>query len=87
MRKVGAFEAKTHLSQLLTEVEQTKREIVIQRRGKDVAVLSPCSEHVAREDEEKRDRILAELREVRASQKRSKSRNELKALVEEGRKR
>jgi len=40
--RVGAFEAKTHLSQLLDAVESGER-IVITRRGKPVAELSPPS--------------------------------------------
>ena len=37
---VGAFEAKTHLSNLLDRVERGDR-IVITRHGREVAVLSP----------------------------------------------
>jgi prevent-host-death family protein len=40
MRSVGAFEAKTHLSELLREVEEKGNTITIERRGKPVAVLS-----------------------------------------------
>ena len=40
MREVGAFEAKTHLSELLAAVEAGET-ITITRRGKAVAVLSP----------------------------------------------
>jgi prevent-host-death family protein len=40
MRSVGAFEAKTHLSQLLDEVEKGET-ITITRRGVPVAVLVP----------------------------------------------
>jgi prevent-host-death family protein len=40
IREVGAFEAKTHLSQLLDAVEAGER-IVITRHGKPVAELSP----------------------------------------------
>ena len=40
MRHVGAFEAKTHLSELLAAVEAGES-ITITRRGKAVAVLSP----------------------------------------------
>ena len=101
MKKVGAFDAKTHLSQLLTEVEQTGCEIIIQRRGKDVAVLAPCHKALGREDQERTQRILTGLREIRASQKRprpstSSGRPEalegrrseaMKDLVEHGRKR
>jgi prevent-host-death family protein len=40
MREVGAFEAKTHLSELLAAVVAGES-ITITRRGKAVAVLSP----------------------------------------------
>ncbi|WP_068306486.1 type II toxin-antitoxin system Phd/YefM family antitoxin [Pararhodobacter sp. CCB-MM2] len=40
MREVGAFEAKTHLSELLAAVEAGET-ITITRRGKPVAQLSP----------------------------------------------
>jgi prevent-host-death family protein len=40
IKKVGAFEAKTHLSQLLDAVEAGER-IVITRHGKPVAELAP----------------------------------------------
>lgn len=40
VKEVGAFEAKTHLSQLLDAVEAGER-IVITRHGKPVAELSP----------------------------------------------
>lgn len=39
--EVGAFEAKTHLSRLLDEVEKGAR-IVITRHGKPVAELRPA---------------------------------------------
>jgi prevent-host-death family protein len=40
MTAIGAFEAKTHFSQLLERVERGE-EIVITRRGKPIAVLAP----------------------------------------------
>ena len=40
MREVGAFEAKTHLSELLAEVEGGTS-VTITRRGKAVAQLVP----------------------------------------------
>lgn len=43
MREIGAFEAKTHLSELLAAVEAGER-IVITRRGKAVAELRPVSD-------------------------------------------
>lgn len=42
MRTVGAYEAKTHLSHLLDEVQHGHR-IGITRNGQPVAVLSPAS--------------------------------------------
>lgn len=38
MKRIGAYEAKTHLSRLLDEVEDGE-EVVITRRGKPVALL------------------------------------------------
>jgi prevent-host-death family protein len=40
MKSVGAFQAKTQLSQLLDEVERGEA-VTITRRGRPVAVLSP----------------------------------------------
>lgn len=40
MTEVGAYEAKTHLPELLKRVEQGER-ITITRHGKPVAVLAP----------------------------------------------
>lgn len=42
METIGAFEAKTHLSQLLERVEKGE-EIVITRRGRPVARLVPVA--------------------------------------------
>ena len=50
MTRVSVHEAKTHLSRLLDRMEDGE-EIVIQRRGKDVAVLAPAPQP-------KRKRIL-----------------------------
>lgn len=41
MRKVGAFEAKTHLSQLLEQVAKGER-ITIEKHGVPVATLEPA---------------------------------------------
>ena len=55
--EVGAFEAKTHLSQLLDEVERGAL-VTITRRGKAIAVL--------RQDEgAAQDRMLASLGSLR----------------------
>ena len=42
MREIGAFEAKTHLSELLAEVE-AGASVTITRRGKPVARLVPVT--------------------------------------------
>ena len=39
MREVGVLEAKTNLSALITEVEESGEEIVVTRHGKPVARL------------------------------------------------
>jgi prevent-host-death family protein len=39
IKEIGSFEAKTHLSSLLREVEEKGTEFRITRRGKAVAVL------------------------------------------------
>ncbi len=46
MREVGAFEAKTHLSELLAAVEAGES-VTITRRGKAVARLVPVKERTA----------------------------------------
>lgn len=58
MREVGAFEAKTHLSELLAAVEAGES-ITITRRGKAVAVLSPVhGRTLSRTDQIKAFRVL-----------------------------
>lgn len=76
---VSAFDAKTHLSQLLQEVEKG-RVITITRRGKVVARLIPAAE----EDAASVDEILTELSAIR---KRVKGGYDIKELIDEGRKR
>jgi prevent-host-death family protein len=61
MRTVGAFEAKTHLSALLEEVERGE-EVTITRHGKPVARLVPA----AAIDRERIDAAIARLKELRA---------------------
>jgi len=48
MTTVGAFEAKTHFARLLRRVERGE-EIVITRRGKEVARLVPAATRPDRE--------------------------------------
>jgi prevent-host-death family protein len=63
MPEVGAFEAKTHLSHLLDQVERGVT-ITITRHGRPVARLIPI---VASSRVERR-RAIAELKELRAGQ-------------------
>ena len=42
MKTISAYEAKTHLSKVLREVEKGER-FVITRHGVDIAVLQPAS--------------------------------------------
>ena len=61
MPEVGAFEAKTHLSQLLDQVERGET-ITITRHGKPVARLIPIGGS-SRDD---RRRAITELKRLRA---------------------
>lgn len=60
MKTVGAFEAKTHLNELLARVSQGET-IQITRRGVPVAKLVPA------DDGRKKDlrRVVSEIREIR----------------------
>lgn len=59
MPEVGAFEAKTHLSELLDRVAQGET-LVITRRGRAVARLGPA------DDPERSGSAVARLRALRA---------------------
>ena len=41
MKTINSFEAKTHLSRLLRDVEQNNEEIVIKRHNRSIARLVP----------------------------------------------
>ena len=61
MDRVGAFEAKTHLSKLLDRVSKGER-IIIEKHGVPVAVLHPPETSKRRPTSE----VIAELRQFRA---------------------
>ena len=63
MVEVGAFEAKTHLSHLLDQVERGET-VVIFRHGRPVARLVP----VAGSSMDDRRRAIAQLKELRKGQ-------------------
>lgn len=80
MRTVGAFEAKTHLSQLLDLVESGE-EVTITRHGKPVAQLvTPKARLTPPED---LNRLVESMRRVSASAKPGPS---VLELIAEGRK-
>jgi prevent-host-death family protein len=78
MQTVGIFEAKTHLSALLEQVERGE-EVTITRHGKAVARLVPVG-GVSRE------RLEATVARLKAFRKGRRLRDlSVKALIEEGR--
>lgn len=40
MKTLGAFQVKTHLSQILTDIEKTGESVAITRHGHTVAILT-----------------------------------------------
>jgi prevent-host-death family protein len=78
MKTIGAFEAKTHLSELLDLAELGER-VTITRRGKPVAMLVPISEEPSVTPAE----AAAALRRLRAGV--TLDGVKLRDLIEEGR--
>jgi prevent-host-death family protein len=79
--EISAFEAKTHLSELLREAEQG-RSFIICRRGKAVARLVPPDRDGHRRDWRHVIRSFRDLRE-RISKKTGQI--DIRELIEEGR--
>jgi prevent-host-death family protein len=86
MRQVGIFDAKTHLSSLVDEVEKG-REIVITRHGRPVAKLVRADKYdrLTPEQVERRRKAWTELREIGQRLKLNLTQEEIKARIEEGR--
>jgi prevent-host-death family protein len=84
MKHVGIFEAKTHLSSLLEEVEKGG-EIIITRHGKPVAKLVRAEERLSPEAAERRKKALKELLEIGDRLKINATQEQIKAWIEEGR--
>jgi prevent-host-death family protein len=84
MKHVGIFDAKTHLSSLVDEVEKG-REIVITRHGKPVARLVKAEDRMSPEAIERRRKAWMELREIGQRLKLNLTQEEIKARIEEGR--
>jgi prevent-host-death family protein len=79
MKSIGSYEAKTHLSKLLEEVENGE-EVIITRHGKAVARLVPATQRV---DDQRLKNVVAALKEFRKG--RSLDGLTTKELIEEGR--
>ena len=71
MTRIGAYQAKVNFSKLLKEVETTQREIIIQRRGQDVAALVPYQDLVIRSQRIRMELVLYGLAQIRSAQKAS----------------
>jgi prevent-host-death family protein len=84
MKHVGIFEAKTHLSNLIDEVEKG-REVVITRHGKPVAKLVRAETRLSPEAVERRQKALRELLEIGDRLKINATQEQIKAWIEEGR--
>jgi prevent-host-death family protein len=84
MKHVGIFDAKTHLSSLIDEVEQG-REVVITRHGKPVAKLVRAETRISSEVAERRRKAWMELREIGLRLNLNLTHDEIKARIEEGR--
>jgi prevent-host-death family protein len=77
MRKVGLFEAKQKLSELVDRATRGER-IVITRRGKLAAEIGPVQEEVDLK------KVFARMDEIRKRSKKPKNVS-IKELIEEGR--
>lgn len=78
--KVGAFEAKTHLAELLRETESGKSFVIV-RRGKSVARLVPPTPEIPAEEPSK---LLTAFRSIRS---RMSGPVKIRELIEAGRRR
>ncbi len=77
--KIGAFDAKTHLSELLNKVQEGHT-ITITKRGKPVAQLVPCRD---KNLQIKKTDILNEFEQIRTQ---IKGKVDIKSFINEGRK-
>lgn len=78
MHRVGAFEAKTHLSKLLERVAKGER-FTIEKHGVPVAVLAPFRPS----KRESAGQVIAALKEFRAGHRIGKQ--SIRGMIEEGR--
>lgn len=85
MKHVGIFEAKTHLSNLVEEVEKNGEEIIITRHGKPVAKLVRALELSTPEQVARRRAAIAKLRQIASELKINPTHEEIKSWINEGR--
>jgi len=78
MLKIGSFEAKTKLPELLRMVEKSGEEIIITRKGKEIAKITPIDQN------EDAIFVIEEIKKLRKSIKKV-STSEIKQIIEEGR--
>jgi len=76
--KIGSFEAKTKLPELLRIVEKSGEEIIITRKGKEIAKLTPIDQN------EDAISVVEEIRKLRKSIKKVNV-SEIKQMIEGGR--
>jgi prevent-host-death family protein len=84
MKRVGIFEAKTHFSSLLDEVEKGG-EITITRHGKPIAKLVQIASELSQEEIAKRKQALNELRAMAKARGTRTTHSEIKRWIAEGR--
>jgi prevent-host-death family protein len=84
MKHVGMFEAKTHLSALVEEVEKGGQ-VVITRHGKPVAKLVRAEPELTPEEIEERRKAIEGLRELSRRIDIKASPEEIKNWINEGR--
>jgi prevent-host-death family protein len=84
MKHVGIFEAKTHLSSLLDEVEKGG-EVTITRHGKPVAKLVRTEAELSPEEIERRREAIKSIRNRAREINAGVTHEEIKAWIEEGR--
>jgi prevent-host-death family protein len=79
-RQIGAFEAKTHFSQIIQKVE-SGADFIITKRGKPVAKIIPFNQ----EPEMTREEAFAQLRELRKLYRGKPGSFNIREAIEEGR--
>ncbi len=84
MKQVGIFEAKTHLSSLLDEVENGA-EVTITRHGKPVARLVQAPGELSADTIAKRRQAIRNLRGLARELRLNPTHDEIKSWIAEGR--